>query len=179
MTGLDEYRACGWQRPDGSLHLGCPPFAEPDGWRAVFVAVPMQRAVSFTILGEPASKANQRRAVTIGGVSRSIKSKKAVSFESVCLLQIPPAAKVMWACDVEVRMRIFYASRRPDLDESVVLDCLQSKFTGTGDKRKLVRRGVYVNDRQVKRKVIDWGLDPANPRVELTIFPMGQQELTT
>jgi Holliday junction resolvase RusA-like endonuclease len=52
-------------------------------------------------------------------------------------------------------MRIFYASRRPDLDESLILDLLQDV--------------AYVNDRQVKEKHIYWGLDKDNPRTEMLI----------
>jgi hypothetical protein len=133
--------------------------------------------VKFTILGEPASKANSRQIVTLGGHASSIKSAKARSFEAVALLQIPPAAKRMYATDVCVTVRIFYASRRPDLDESVVLDVMQAKFTGTGKKRKLVRAGVYINDRLVREKHIYWGLDPKNPRVEIAVRPMGQGDL--
>jgi hypothetical protein len=139
--------------------------------------LPTADAVRFTILGEPASKANSRKIVQMAGHASSIKSQKARSFETVMLLQIPASAKRMFIGPVEVRLRIFYASRRPDLDESIVLDCMQAKFTGIGAKRKLVRAGVYLNDRQVKRKVIDWGLDPSNPRVEIEVLPLEQVEL--
>ena len=29
--------AIGWMRLDGTLHAGCPPLAEPEGWKAVFL----------------------------------------------------------------------------------------------------------------------------------------------
>jgi len=59
-------------------------------------------------------------------------------------------------------MTIWYASRRPDLDESLILDLLQfDKKTGTNY--------VIVNDRQIKRRITTWGLSPNNPRVELTV----------
>jgi Holliday junction resolvase RusA-like endonuclease len=134
-------------------------------------------SVSFTIEGEPASKANSRQIVTIGGKPSSIKSKKARSFEQVAMLQIPPAAKRMFAGPLEVTLRIYYASRRPDLDESVVLDVLQAKFTGTGKARKLVRAGVYLNDRQVFVKHVFKAIDPARPRVEILVSQLEQQEL--
>lgn len=57
---------------------------------------------------------------------------------------------------------LYYASRRPDLDESLVMDCLQGV--------------VYKNDRQIKVKHIYWGLDKANPRCEIIIEPL-QKEL--
>lgn len=134
-------------------------------------------AIRFTLRGEPASKANSREIVKRGPALASVKSKKAQSFEAVALLQIPPHAKRMLAGPVGVSMRVYYASNRPDLDESVVLDVLQTKFTGTGAKRKLVRAGVYLNDRQVKEKHVFWGLDPLNPRVEIVVQPLSQGEL--
>lgn len=140
----------------------------------------MNDPIRFTIRGEPASKANSRSIVTINDRPSSIKSAKARSFEAIAMLQIPPHAKQMLAGPVAVDLRIWYASNRPDLDESVVLDVLQTKFTGTGNKRKLVRAGVYMNDRQVFEKHVFKGIDPKNPRVEISVrscVPMGQGEL--
>jgi Holliday junction resolvase RusA-like endonuclease len=57
--------------------------------------------------------------------------------------------------DLKVTMHIYYASRRPDLDESLILDLLQGY--------------VYANDRQVKERHCYWGLDPENPRAEITV----------
>lgn len=130
--------------------------------------------VAFTILGEPASKANSRQIVMMGkGANKRpavIKSEKAREYEAAALLQIPAAAKVMFEGNVRVTMRIFYASQRPDLDESVVLDVLQAKFTPVKDgPRQLVRAGVYVNDRQVREKHVYHDVDVRNPRVELEV----------
>jgi Holliday junction resolvase RusA-like endonuclease len=52
--------------------------------------------------------------------------------------------------------RIFYASRRPDLDESLIMDALQAAL-------------VIGNDRQIKAKVVLWGLDRKNPRSEIKL----------
>ena len=57
--------------------------------------------------------------------------------------------------DVRVDITIYYASRRPDLDESVILDCMQGF--------------IYENDRQVKEKHIFHRLDKTNPRAEITV----------
>lgn len=121
--------------------------------------------IELTILGEPASKANSRRLVTFGNRPASIKSAKALSYEKTAILQIPDDAKQMLEGDLQVKIDIYYASRRPDLDESVILDCLQAKYK----KGELIRRGVYINDRQIKRKLITWGLDKSNPRAEIAI----------
>lgn len=131
--------------------------------------------IAFTILGEPASKANSRKIVSFGGRPASIKSEKARNFEQSAILQIPNEAKQMLAGRLRATIRIFYASERPDLDESVVLDVLQAKFKGTGKDRVCVRRGVYLNDRQVREKHVIHGVDRKNPRVEVEIVSMDVQ----
>ena len=83
-----------------------------------------------------------------------IKSQKArdyvVTFQKQCLILDELITE-----DVCVEITIFYASRRPDLDESVILDCMQDF--------------IYKNDRQVKKKIICWGLDRENPRAEIKV----------
>ena len=112
------------------------------------------QGLSLIIFGEPASKANSRRVVRYGGMSRLIKSKKALSYSDVFLQQCPVLPTLMTG-DLRITLRIYYASRRPDLDESLILDLLQGR--------------VYVNDRQVKERHCYWGLDPENPRTEMII----------
>jgi len=110
--------------------------------------------VTFTILGEPASKANSRKAVMFGNRPAFIKSDKArayvTAFEAQC-----PKLEVPFEEDVRVEMLIYYATRRPDLDESLILDCMQGP--------------IYRNDRQVKQKMIYWGLDKTNPRTIIRV----------
>lgn len=128
--------------------------------------------IRFIILGEPASKANSRKLVTIGGRPAFIKSDKGRGYERDALLQIPPSACLMLDVPVAVTIRIWYASERPDLDESIILDVLQARYepgSGKGDKRKLLRRGVYVNDRQVREKHVYHAIDRANPRAEIEV----------
>ena len=110
--------------------------------------------LSLIIFGEPASKANSRRVVRYGGMSRLIKSAKALSYSDVFLQQCPVLPTLMTG-DLKITLYIFYASRRPDLDESLILDLLQGR--------------VYVNDRQVKERHCYWGLDPERPRTEMII----------
>ena len=112
------------------------------------------QVLSLFILGEPASKANSRRVVKFGNMSRLIKSQKALNYSDTFRLQCPPLAKLMTG-DLRVTMRIFYATRRPDLDESLILDLMQGL--------------VYENDRQVKERHTYWGLDAENPRSEIII----------
>lgn len=129
----------------------------------------MTEAIKFTILGQSYSKANSRKIVTFGNRPAVIKSQKARCFEQSALMQIPEHAKQMIDRPVAVTMNIFYASNRPDLDESVILDVLQARFKGSGKERVCVRRGVYVNDRLVKEKHIYHGIDKLNPRAEIEV----------
>lgn len=142
--------------------------------------------VQFTIYGEAASKANSRKIATIAGKTRSIKSDKALGFEAMALRQIPPRAKVRFDVPVRVTMRMYYASERPDLDESLVLDCLQDRYVtrytrkpdGDAEKsRVLLQSGVYANDRLVREKHVYHGIDKANPRVEVEIEPINNNEM--
>jgi Holliday junction resolvase RusA-like endonuclease len=137
--------------------------------------------VSLTILGEPASKANQRQLVSFpdgkGGKRPAlIKSAKARHYETDALKQIPPAARVQLEGPLRVTLRIFYASERPDLDESVVLDVLQDRFVGKGEERVLVQKGVYRNDRQVREKHVYHAIDRANPRAEVEVEALVAQQ---
>ena len=112
------------------------------------------QSLSQIIFGEPASKANSRRVVHYGGMSRLIKSKKALSYSDVFKQQCGKLPTLMTG-DLRVTLHIFYASRRPDLDESLILDLMQGL--------------IYENDRQVKERHCYWGLDPDNPRAEIII----------
>jgi len=109
------------------------------------------------IYGEPASKANSRRVVKMGSLSRLIKSEKALNYSSMFKSQCGITDNLI-SGDVSVTMTIWYASRRPDLDESLILDLLQDR--------------VYINDRQVKAKHIFWALDKENPRTHIVVESM-------
>ncbi|MFP4895791.1 hypothetical protein [Paraburkholderia sp. EG304] len=146
--------------------------------------------VEFVIHGEPASKANSRSIVArsyrdaTGKVRTrpmSIKSDKAGDYERAALLQVPPAARVELTGPVRVTMRIFYATERPDLDESVILDALQSRYRTVRrkgrDVRECLRKGVFANDRQVRQKFIFHGIDRANPRAEIIVETLQAQQI--
>jgi hypothetical protein len=53
------------------------------------------QVLSQIIFGEPASKANSRRVVRFGGMSRLIKSAKALSYSDVFRQQCKPLAALM------------------------------------------------------------------------------------
>ena len=110
---------------------------------------------TFVIFGEPASKANSRKLVTLGGRPAFIKSQKARDYVTEFQRQCRNQIRVMTDRDVRVELMIHYASRRPDLDESVILDAMQGI--------------VYVNDRQVKQRMAYWGLDKDMPRAVIRV----------
>ena len=74
---------------------------------------------SLIILGEPTSKANSRKVVLIKGKIRVIKSQKALDYCKHFALQCPELDDP-FDCDLFVEIHIYYASRRPDLDESSI-----------------------------------------------------------
>ena len=118
------------------------------------------QTLSLKIFGEPASKANSRKMVYIKGKPLFIKSEKALAYAKAFKQQcvVPPLLMFIGE-DVSVTIRIWYASRRPDLDESLILDLLQGE--------------AYINDRQVKEKHIYWmGVDKDNPRCEIEVSPI-------
>lgn len=131
--------------------------------------------IKLTILGQPCSKSNRRRLVTIQDRPAFIKSKEALAYERDALRQIPPACRLMIMGPVKVTMHIFYETERPDLDPSVILDCLQARYKGKGADRVLTQRGVYVNDRQVRELHLYHGIDKKNPRAEIEVEPLEAQ----
>lgn len=133
--------------------------------------------IRLTILGQPCSKANSRQIVTIGGRPSVIKSADARAYERDALRQIPPAARRRLEGPVRMTIWIWYASERPDLDESLILDVLQDRWQrnkATGE-RALVQAGVYRNDRQVRERHVYHAIDRANPRAEIVIEPIVEQ----
>lgn len=93
----------------------------------------------------------------MGSTIRVIKSEKALSYSDMFKQQCPQLDELI-ECTVAVRIKIYYATRRPDLDESLILDLMQGS--------------IYRNDRQVREKHIFWGLDKENPRAEIRVEPL-------
>ena len=113
--------------------------------------------LNITIQGEPCSKANSRRLVkSKTGRPLFIKSQKALDYVKSFIKQCQKIDP-LYEKDVAVKITIYYASRRPDLDESLILDCMQGL--------------IYKNDRQGKEKNIIWGgVDKENPRAVISVW---------
>ncbi len=115
------------------------------------------RSVRLILQGEPASKANSRRLVTIRGQARLIKSQKALDYVAAVKRTYPPLVPLLEG-DLRMTADVYYASRRPDLDVSLILDALEGI--------------AYRNDRQVREMHLYHHLDRANPRAEITLEEM-------
>jgi hypothetical protein len=140
------------------------------------------RTVSFTIYGEMASKANSRRLVINPATAKliSIKSAKSMNYWHAATVQLPKI--VPFTEPVSVTIHAYYASQRPDLDPSVLLDVMQSRYTGSGKARKLCLGAIYENDRLVREQHFIHHIDAKNPRAEVTVqtidnWGMGQAGL--
>lgn len=123
-----------------------------------------KQVVDFVVFGEPASKANSRRLVVHGGIPRFIKSEKALSYGEAFAKQCPVIEPLL-AGDLRVEIDIHYASRRPDLDPSLILDLLQGR--------------AYVNDRQVREIVCRGYVDKEKPRAHIRIGTLERGNLSS
>lgn len=120
------------------------------------------KLISGVIYGKVVSKANSRRKTRSG---LYIKSADGLAFERLAAEQIPHDLTPIEG-DVALIATIYYPSLRQDLDESLVMDVLQQHKNKAGN---VWFNGVYVNDRQIKAKIVLHKLDRDNPRVEFTV----------
>ena len=113
-----------------------------------------KREVSFTIYGQPYSKANSRKLILTKGKPRFIKSDQARRYVTDFQVQCPRLDPLLEG-DLAIWITVFYRSRRPDLDCSILFDAAQEL--------------IYKNDRQLKEQHLYWRLDRKNPRSEIVI----------
>lgn len=139
--------------------------------------------VAFTILGQLVSMKNRREQVTIHrGTDKQrmlwIMSKDAKAYEASTLKQIPPVARIRMEGPVKMTLRLYYRSEQSDMDEALLLDCLQDRWKRDklSGERVLIQPGVYRNDRQVRHRDVQHFIDKANPRAEVAIEPREAQQ---
>lgn len=118
----------------------------------------------FKIDGELCSKSNSRRLVARGKHPRIIKSQKALDYEYSSSLQIQKQLgnHRTFQGYIGLEVHVWYASRRPDLDISLIQDILE-------------KNGVYKNDRQVAEIKACKYLDKHNPRVVVKIWELDEE----
>ena len=113
-----------------------------------------------TILGQPPSKSNCYRVITIKGHGSLGKTPALKKYEESFFMQCS-----LLGADINTRFElvvyVYYASDRPDLDNTlkVILDCLQ--------KCKAIR-----NDRLCAKIVAQKLIDKINPRIEFELKPL-------
>lgn len=113
-----------------------------------------------TIYGQPPSKSNSYKIITIGGGHRLGKTTALTNYEKSFFMQCG-----LRGADISKRFRIdvdvYFSSDRPDLDNSlkIVLDCLQSCKAIRNDRLCAEIRA---------RKLID----KVNPRIEFLIIEL-------
>lgn len=110
----------------------------------------------YFVRGNPQSKANSRKAVWNKRTRKPmfIKSDAARDYERKCMMQTPIVVPL---CEhkVVVFMKVWYMSQRSDLDESLILDCMQ--------------RRIIVNDKQVVARYATKAIDAINPRASILV----------
>lgn len=116
-----------------------------------------------TILGNPESKANSRRIVlrrskkTGKTYPAPIKSDAALSYVNSALWQLKMLKpKEPIGEDICMTCHIWYADRRHDLDESLIMDVLQ-------------KAEIIHNDRQIREKHIFGHTDKHRPRAVIVL----------
>lgn len=114
--------------------------------------------ITLTVTGNLMSKSNSRIITKFGGRPRLIKKPKAIDYVEGALYQLQEQLRGHQTILGPVRMdiTIWYDSRRPDLDVSLIQDILE-------------KAGVYKNDRQVFEIHAAKKLDKENPRLQVTI----------
>ena len=113
--------------------------------------------MNFIISGEPCSKANSRIMIVAKGKRRCIKSTQAQKYVDSFLRQAKAMHFYPIVDDAKLICNIYYSSYRKDLDESLIMDCLQ-------------KAGMLKNDRQIKEKHIYHHIDKKYPRAQIELY---------
>jgi Holliday junction resolvase RusA-like endonuclease len=115
----------------------------------------------FTIKGNCPSKSNCYKVIRLGSKCSLGKQAKLKSYENSFKLQLLDYDYQMIEGNFSFKIKVFYDSRRPDLDNAlkVVLDCLQ--------KGRAIK-----NDNKCLEIHAQKQLDKENPRVEFQIIPL-------
>jgi Holliday junction resolvase RusA-like endonuclease len=112
-----------------------------------------------TIFGNPPSKSNCYKIITLGRHSSLAKTPSLKKYEADFYIQCNHYRNVMIEGYFEFHINVFYPSQRSDLDNSLkcALDCLQ--------KVKAIK-----NDNKCVKIVAQKFLDKLNPRIEFEII---------
>ena len=111
-----------------------------------------------TIMGNPPSKSNCYRIITLNGHGSLCKTKVLKDYENLFYIQCNHYRNKNIEGYFEFYIDVFYPSQRSDLDNSLkcALDCLQ-------------RVGAIKNDNKCVKILAQKYLDKEKPRIEFTI----------
>ena len=117
-------------------------------------------SASFIVRGQLVSMKNRKIQSVKHGRAFSFKNPAVAAYERDFRVQVPSECRGLLlgglASPLRAIITVFYRSRRSDLDCALVYDCLQTA-------------GVITNDRYIVEKHEFAGVDPQNPRVEITV----------
>ena len=123
--------------------------------------------IAFVVPGSPLS---QNRAYRRSIQRRMYKSDEAYAYTARLIIAAREArnGRAMLTGPVAVSLRVVFDSDRPDLDGPVklVLDALQEP------RARRPGAGLYANDRQVRRLVVERLVDRFDPRLEVVVEPL-------
>ena len=110
------------------------------------------------IHGKVPSKSNSYKVITLNGHGSLAKRKTLKDYEKSFYLQCDKYRNKNMDGLFEIRLKVFYENKRPDLDNclKVVLDCLQ--------ECKAIK-----NDRDCVKVVAEKFIDKMNPRIEFEL----------
>lgn len=121
----------------------------------------IKQSETFIIYGEPCAKANSRIMIFRNGNPRCIKNKASQDYVASFIQQVRVLKIPELKGDVALHCVIAYKSYRKDLDESLIMDCLQ-------------KSGVLKNDRQIKEKHIYHSINRDNPQATIILKTIGK-----
>jgi len=110
------------------------------------------------ILGQPPSKSNSYRIITINGHGSLAKTKSLIEYERSFYLQCDKYRDANISGLFELHLSVYNKSRRQDLDNSlkVILDMLQ-------------KCNAIKNDRNCAKIIAIYFIDKNNPRIEFSL----------
>lgn len=138
----------------------------------------MEKAYSFIIYGQPATKKNS--SIIVQGRAKLIPSKVFREYERMFktqMMRLPqPLPHFETGVQVSAKYWLKNKAHYPDLVGlmQATADLMSDDYKTIFGKRQLIKRWLLSDDRIIKY----WGdtriagIDPGNPRVEITITPM-------